>query len=118
MSVATLPRVRKKLTPEERREQRIAHWTKVVHEIIVLRRQGSARYNEADEKLNKLLDKKPKLRVGRLIPFTDGNQVRIVDVYDEAYRKTKSRKVYRAHGINRYELEVSDANGKVIRNPD
>lgn len=118
MPVTMERKPRRKLSPEERREQRLNHWARTVGEILILRKQGSARYNEAEEKLNKLLAKKPKLRVGRLIPYKEGNQVRIKDVFEEAAEKGNGHKVFRAHGINRYELEVSDANGKVIRNPD
>jgi hypothetical protein len=103
---------RKKLSAEERREKRDKRWFKRIEKILALRKAGSASYDAADELLNRLLKKRPKLRAGRLVPYKDGHQARIKDNFAE------TNKVYRAHGISRFEIEVVDANGKVIRNPD
>ena len=105
-------KARRKLTPEERAQKRRQHWTDTVRSILVLRRQGAARYDEAEQLQNGLLTKRPKLRAGRLVPYRDGRQMQIKDNFAE------TNKVYRAHGISRFEIEVLDDNGKVIRHPD
>jgi hypothetical protein len=111
-AMLTTVKARRKLTPEERAQKRLQHWTDTVHNMLTLRRQGAARYDEADQLLNGLLTKRPKLRAGRLVPYKDGRKMQIKDNFAD------KNKVYRAHGISRFEIEVTDDNGKVIKYPD
>lgn len=112
MPVATKPDKKSALSPEERQQKREQRWAARAEAILVLRKQGSAKYDEADQILKQLVHKRPRLRAGTMVPYKDGRQLRLKDNYAE------TDKVYRAHGIGRFEIEVLDANGKVIRNPD
>jgi hypothetical protein len=101
MSTIAKP-AKRKLTLEERRFRHIERHLK-------LRKQGSAKYDRSDQVLKKL---KGILPVGELVPYKDGRFVRLKDNFAD------KDKVYRNHGISRFEVEVLDVNGKVLRNPD
>lgn len=77
--------------------------------IFRARERGSAQYAIGDRILRQMRD--AGMKHGDVVTInTDGDQAELVDNYAE------SDKVFRAHGISRYELKLLDANGKPKRN--
>lgn len=61
---------------------------------------GKKHYGRADRLLESIL---PEMPVGERVPLPGGKSAKLVDLFAE------KNKVFRAHGIGRYELQVSEA---------
>jgi hypothetical protein len=64
------------------------------------RELGKKHYGRADRLLDGLIK---EMSVGAAVPLPGGKQAKLIDLFAE---KTK---VFRAHGIGRYEVEISEA---------
>lgn len=70
---------------------------------------ASACYQAADDLLQQI---QSKVRVGRRVPIGDGLYVVLVDLFEAA------DKVFKPVAVKRYELQIQDAGGRVVRMRD
>ena|ERR1039458_8947240 len=84
-----MSKTKKVLTTEER-----------VKQYFGFRELGKRAYGRADEMLE-LLVVTGALKPNKPLPMPDGTKVVLVDLYPK-----KTMKVYRAHGVAHYELQV------------
>lgn len=70
---------------------------------------GSACYQKADELMGEIRD---RLKVNRRFPVGDGLYAVLVDLFEE------TDKVFKPVAMKRWELQIQDANGSVVRMRD
>jgi hypothetical protein len=72
----------------------------LINKVLTLRDKGKAAYKEADELLEQVLE---RLKPGESVELGEGQRATVIDNF------ANKNKVFRAHGISRFELEVTRA---------